>query len=453
MGGSPLRIIRLSDAGAAVVDAWLAGTPLADVNSARGLARRLLDAGMVHPAPAPLDDPPPVTVVVPAKDDADDLARALPSIGPVSAVIVVDDASDDPAAIERVTAAHGARVVRRDDNGGPGVARMSGLDAVETELVVFVDADVTLPTGWWHAVAAHFDDPAVVAVAPRVVSEPGPSRRERYEAVHSPLDLGTAPANVAPLRRVAYVPTAVFAARVDALVGVGGFDPTLRVGEDVDLVWRLTAAGGTVRYAPEVAAVHRPRATWWGMARQRFGYGRSSVGLAARHGSLVAPARLSRWSLAAWAATALGRPVVGTGVAAVSGVALARKLGDLPDGPSEAARIAAWGHLHAGLGLASATSRVWWPLVLPLARVRRLRPAVIAAMLAPAAWGWWKGARPADPIRSVALRVADDMVYGAGVWREVLAAGTPAALDALAPVLTEWPGRQAAVETDTVARR
>ena len=88
MGGSPLRIIRLSDAGAAVVDAWLTGTPLADVNSARGLARRLLDAGMVHPAPAPLDDPPPVTVVIPAKDDADDLARALPSIGPVSAVIV-----------------------------------------------------------------------------------------------------------------------------------------------------------------------------------------------------------------------------------------------------------------------------------------------------------------------------------------------------------------------------
>ena len=49
IGGSPLRIIRLSAAGAAVVDAWLDGAVLADVKSARGLAGRLLDAGMLHP--------------------------------------------------------------------------------------------------------------------------------------------------------------------------------------------------------------------------------------------------------------------------------------------------------------------------------------------------------------------------------------------------------------------
>ena len=448
VGGSPLRIVKLSDAGAAVVAAWLGGTPLAAVISARGLARRLLDAGMVHPVVTPTDAPPPVIVVVPAKDDADDLARLLPTIG--FSTLVVDDASDDIDSIERVVRAHGARLVRRDVNGGPGAARMTGLGAVDTELVVFVDADVTLPAGWWHSLAPHFDDPAVVAVAPRVISTPGSSLRERYESAHSPLDLGPEPANVAPLRRVAYVPTAVFAARIGALRSVGGFDPALRVGEDVDLVWRMAGKGGTVRYAPEVEVRHRPRATWFAMARQRVQYGASAVDLAERHGPFVAPARCSRWSLAAWGAAVGGHPLVGVGVAAGSSTALAGKLSALPDAPREALRIAGWGHLQAGRGLAVATSRVWWPLALPLARFRRLRPAVAAAMLGPAAWQWWRGARPAGPVRSIGLRVVDDMIYGIGLWSRVIERRDARAL---LPDLTEWPGKRPAVEADTVTRR
>ena len=446
IGGSPLRIVKLSDAGAAVVGAWIAGRVLADVKSARQLARRLLDAGMVHPIVRRADTPPPVTVVVPAKDDADDLSRLLPTIG--QPTLLVDDASADPVPIARVASEHGARVVRRSHNGGPGAARMTGLDEVDTELVVFVDADVELPDGWWESLAPHFDDPAVVAVAPRVMSPAGPSLRERYEAVHSPLDLGAAPGNVAPLRRIAYVPTAVFAVRVDAVRAVGGFDPALRVGEDVDLVWRIATEVGTVRYAPEVVVHHRPRRSWIEMVRQRRFYGGSAVALTARHGHRVAPARCSRWSLAAWGLTAVGSPVVGTGVAAVSSVALARKLDDVPEAKREAARIAGWGHLQAGLGLASATSRVWWPIALLASRARRLRPAVVVALVGPATWGWWKGARPADPARSIALRVIDDMAYGAGVWEQVVRQRDARAL---APDLTEWPGRRAAVEAGTVA--
>ncbi|MEQ8842890.1 MAG: mycofactocin biosynthesis glycosyltransferase MftF [Acidimicrobiales bacterium] len=448
IGGSPLRIIRLSGAGAAVVTAWLEGTPLAAVKSARGLARRLLDAGMVHPVVVPMTDPPPVTVVVPAKDDADHLAHLLPSIG--QPTLVVDDASDRPSEIESVGRVHGARVVRREVNGGPGAARMTGLGAVDTELVVFVDADVVLPDGWWPALAAHFDDPAVVAVAPRVRSAPGPSLRERYEEIHSPLDLGAEPANVAPRRRVAYVPTAVLAVRASAVDRVGGFDPALRVGEDVDLVWRLAAEAGTVRYAPEVVAHHRPRASWLGLLRQRHAYGGSAVDLSARHGRLVAPARCSRWSMTAWSVTAVGHPFVGTGIAAGAGVALAGKLSAVPDGSAEAARLAGWGHIQAGRGLASAISRVWWPFALGALTVRRLRPAVLAAMVGPAAWQWWRGERVADPIRSVGLRIADDMAYGSGVWRQVLRRTDGRAL---VPDLVEWPGGQAAVETATVAER
>ncbi len=452
VGGSPLRIVTLSEAGAAVVEAWVGGRPLAAVRSARVLARRLLDAGMLHPVVTPVDTPVPVTVVVPVKDDADGLARLLPTIGSPTVIttVVVDDGSGDADAIARVARAHGATLERRETSGGPGVARMTGLDRVETALVAFVDADVELPLGWWTALSPHFDDPAVVAVAPRVASAPGPSLRERYEAVHSPLDLGASPASVAPRRRMAYVPSAVLTARVDAVRAAGGFDPDLRTGEDVDLVWRLADRGGTVRYAPEVRAQHRPRGSWLAMVRQRVDYGASAAALAERHGAAVAPARCSRWSLGAWGLVALGRPLSGLAVAAGSTAALARRLSGLPGGRREALRIAGWGNLHAGTGLARAVSRVWWPVALPLARFRPLRRAVIGAMVLPAAAGWVRGLRPAGPVRSVALRIADDMAYGIGVWRGVVSRRDPRAL---LPELTEWPGGRGPVETDTVATR
>jgi mycofactocin system glycosyltransferase len=448
IGGSPLRIIRVSDKGSAVVDNWIDGAPLADVKAARALAGRLLDAGMIHPVVKACPTPPPVTVIVPVKDDADELDRLLATVD--QATVVVDDASEDEAAVAAVVARHGAVLVRRDTSGGPGVARMAGLVHVDTEFVVFVDSDVTLSSGWWPALAAYFDDDEVVAVAPRVASRPGPTLRERYEAVHSPLDLGPNAANVGPRRAVAYVPTAAFAVRRSAIDTVGGFDPELRVGEDVDLVWRLAAEVGTIRYAPEVVVHHRPRPSWRAWFAQRRLYGRSAVDLAARHGAVVAPARCSRWSFAAWVCVMCRRPFVGVGLAVGSSLALIPKLENVPDPAMEAVRIAGWGQLHAGRGLALAVSRVWWPIVIPAALFsRRLRPGVAAAMLAPAAWDWFRGARPTGPVRSVGLRVADDMAYGVGVWQQVVRRRDGRAL---APELTEWPGRRAAVDPDTVAR-
>ena len=48
-GGFPLRVLRLSRAGARHVDGWWSGTPVPGGQKARALARRLLDTGMAHP--------------------------------------------------------------------------------------------------------------------------------------------------------------------------------------------------------------------------------------------------------------------------------------------------------------------------------------------------------------------------------------------------------------------
>ena len=453
IGGAPLRIIRLSDAGAKIFEAWLSGEPLADTTQARRLARRLLDAGVVHPVVDPVADRDltDITVVIPAYNDADGLACCLASLGDLP-VVVVDDASRNSAEVAAVCERHEAQLIRHNTNQGPAAARNTGLAQVTTALVAFVDTDVELWPGWVNHLVGHFEDRRVVAVAPRVRSRPGDSLLESYEQHHSPLDLGDRRALVAPKNPVSYVPAAALVARVDSISEIGGFNADMRTGEDVDLIWRLVDSGGIVRYDPVVDVEHRPRPNWRALVDQRRKYGASAAELGTRHGSRVAPARCSAWSATAWGALAAGHPIVGLEVAVGSAAALKRKLDSLPDSQAVTIRIAGIGHLHAGYGLARAVARVWWPLATLLALIRpRTRPLLVAAMLGPSLLDWVRGARPAPVVRSLALRLVDDLAYGAGVWQGVLDTGD---FTALTPDFPKGSTQtiEAQTESETVAR-
>ncbi len=436
VGGAPLRLVRLSTAGARRLDAWLDGMPVGEAPAAKALARRLLDAGMVHPraelgyeAPLGVGD---VTVVVPVRDDAEGLAQLLAALGGSLPAVVVDDASADPAATAGVARRFGARLAPRQVNGGPGAARNTGLEMVDTPVVVFVDSDAVVDPPAIAALLSHFVDPAVAAAAPRVRSRPGPGLLSCYEAACSPLDMGDAPSAVGPRRRVRYVPAAVLAVRTGAARAAGGFDEGLRCGEDVDFVWRLAAGGATVRYEPSAVAWHRPRASWRAWAAQRRRYGASAADLAERHGTAVAPARCTCSAAVAWTALACVRPraaavTVAAVVVAVSSVRLAGRLRSVTRMPLVerlwlAASLAIKGHWLAGLGLARAVTRAWLPLALCGAVAsRRLRVAALVAALAPPLVDWLGGARPAGPAATLGLRLADDAAYCTGVWQGMAA--------------------------------
>lgn len=464
VGGAPLRILRLGPAGVTLVDCWLAGGTVADDPGASGLARRLTDAGFAHPVPLPhRSSAPPATVavVVPVRDDAAGLRRLLPGLleGP-SAVVVIDDGSADPAGVAEVVAEMAAAAAtagvtlstrRHDRPRGPGAARTTGAAATDTDLVAFVDADVTVPAGWLGPLVAHFADPCVAAAAPRVAAG-GPIRSGRaaadlllrYERHRSPLDLGDRPATVRPGSPVPYVPSAVLVVRRAAMASVGGFDTDLQVGEDVDLVWRLVGAGGVVRYEPAVTVHHAVRADARGWLSQRYRYGTSAAVLARRHPDDLSPVRLSGYSLAAWALTAAGWPGAGTWLAGATTAALATRLPGVAHPVPLAARLGSRGHLAAGGALAAACRREWWPLALTAARWRRLRPALALAAAGPPLWRWARSRPSLGPASWLALHLADDAAYGAGVWAGCLRHRTAAPLR---PRLVSWPGRRATAVT------
>jgi mycofactocin system glycosyltransferase len=236
---------------------------------------------------------------------------------------------------------------------------------------------------------------------------------------------------------VSYVPATVLVCRVDALRAVGGFDESLRYGEDVDLVWRLAAAGWRCRYEPSVVVRHRTRASLREWVGQRIQYGGSAAPLSRRHRGAVAPVRISGWSAVTWGAIAAGAVGKGLVVGVGTTLALVRKLHNVP--PTECLRLAGLGHVFAGRLLLSTFLRAWWPVAAVLAVVSpRARRVLAVAAVAMAAADWQREKPDLDLVSYVALRRLDDVAYGTGVW---LGAWRHRTAAPLLPVFANWPPR------------
>ncbi|WP_346048457.1 mycofactocin biosynthesis glycosyltransferase MftF [Actinomadura chokoriensis] len=432
-GGSPWRLVRLHEAARPHLAALrrAGGGGLADPSpTGRALARRLLDYGLARPVPAPRTGPHDVTVVIPAYGRAGELERCLASVAGVP-VIVVDDGTPDPGPLRRAAAAHGARLVRHDRNRGPAAARNTGLRLAETPFVAFVDSDCRPAPGWLDVLMPHFDDPRVAAVAPRIVPRASDARLlARYEAARSSLDLGLRPALVRPGGKLGFVPTATLLVRVAALDGCV-FDEDLRLGEDVDFVWRLSDRGWNVRYEPSTHAAHTPRLHPVAWARRRHEYGTSAAELARRHPGRLAPARPSVWNLAAFGLLARGHPVPAAACAGLATALLAKRLSGLPTGWDLAATIVAKGAAADAATVGQMLRREWWPVgLLALAASPRSRAARAATVLmaAPIALEWVTRRPAIGPVRYAALRLAEDVAYGSGVTASAARARSAAPL-------------------------
>ena len=428
LGGSPRRALRLSDAGADVAARLLAGE-VVRTRAEGALARRLADAGMAHPVPPPQSTQ--LEVVVPVYADHASLDACLTAIGDDIAVTVVDDGSPNAKEIADVAAVHAARLVRLPVNAGPAAARNAGARMCTSDAIAFVDADAVADTATLQQIAAHLCDPLVAAAAPRVCPDVSAAdgMLQAFAAAASPLDLGPRPAAVAPGGRVSYVPSTVLVVRRTALLDIGGFDESMRYGEDVDLVWRLLATGHRVRYDPDAQVRHREPRTWSTWLRRRYRYGTSAGELARRHGDRAAPLVIAPAPAATVALAVAGAPGLASAVAATTAWRLRRRLraADVP--ADDATRAALLAPVATALAASRWATQLWAPLLIAAgARSRRARLAVAAAFVAPPAVEW-NVRRPAlDPVRWTLAWWGDDAAYGLGVWRGCLSARSTRAL-------------------------
>ena len=166
-------------------------------------------------------------------------------------VIVVDDGSTDSST--EMARAWGAALVRHDGNRGLAAARNTALEAVDTPLIAFVDADAAPCTDFLERLLAAFEDPEVLGVGGRGVEVNHHSVADRWRATFWQQTHGEATIFDAPL---AIGMCCGF--RTQALRDIGGFDSRYRrAGEDVDVSARLQRClSGRILYDPAIMAYH-----------------------------------------------------------------------------------------------------------------------------------------------------------------------------------------------------
>lgn len=434
MGGSPWQVVRVAKAARTFVQqlakAGMTGTRT-NGSHERAVARQLLNRGLVHPViePGPRTQAQ-VDVVVPAFDRTVQLEACLRALAGAN-VLVIDDGSLDPEAVRRVANSSGARLLCHEVNRGPAAARNTGVEGTDSPLIAFVDSDCAPESGWLDQLLPHFEDPLVAAVAPRVrPMSGGRSLLARHEETRSALDMGDRPEQVRPGSRLGFVPSATLVVRRSAL-GESGFDEALRLGEDVDLVWRLVDAGWQVRYEPGATVRHRPLldpVTW---VTRRFEYGTSASELHNRHPGRLAPLRMSAWNVVSLVLLVCRRPRSAGLVSAAAGLLLRRRLRRAGGGVLMAEVIVGKGLVADAAALGHTLRREWWPLgFVALATVRRSRLSRAAAtcMLGPVAYEWLRQRPDVDPLRYAGLRLVEDAAYGSGVLVSALRARSVALL-------------------------
>lgn len=222
-----------------------------------------------------------VTVVIPVKNGADHLARQLQALTEQTVrdfeVVVSDNGSTDATrdvALAWADRFNRLRVV--DSSQCPGVshARNVGIRAATTPAVVLCDSDDLVCPAWVDSMATGLDTYDIVG-GPLELSEINPPRV---------LDLiGDIRSDALPdtLRYLPYAYGGNCGIRRVVFDRIGYFDPAYRGHEEVDFCWRAQEAGFTIGFAPGAVLHYRQRADVWGVAKQRFYFGRSNAQLQA----------------------------------------------------------------------------------------------------------------------------------------------------------------------------
>jgi glycosyltransferase involved in cell wall biosynthesis len=209
-----------------------------------------------HSRPAPLRSPL-VSAVIPAYNSAHTILRAIASAWKQEyralEVVVVDDGSiDNTRAVVASLACPSIRLVSLGANRGAAAARNAGIRAARGVYVGFLDADdVWLPRKLALQVQMMEQNPSLALVTcDSFVMSPSGNVIARSHEQHPPASGARA---WEALLAQNFIPTPTVLARRQDLEALGGFDPQMAIGEDLDL-WIRLALRGPIGVVPEVLA-------------------------------------------------------------------------------------------------------------------------------------------------------------------------------------------------------
>lgn len=209
-------------------------------------------------------DPPSVSVIIPARNEAKVLGGSVRSVmkqeyaGPVECIVVDNGSTDGTGGVAREFAQARRTPVRvvREPSAGVAAAKNAGAEAAGGEVLIFLDADSRMAGDLVRAVVASYVSGHRVGSI-RVVADGG-GRLDR--AFFDLMEFGKRHFSIRA--QMLYCGRSLF-------VELGGFDSRLRLGEDVDFLQRAGrlsrssgwpsvthVSGSEIRTSPRRLAAH-----------------------------------------------------------------------------------------------------------------------------------------------------------------------------------------------------
>lgn len=219
---------------------------------------------------------PPITVVIPNFNGAALLQKNIPSVLNAmqaypgkSALIVVDDGSQDASLQVLKDQFPQAKLVVHAQNQGFAEAIHSGVNAAETELLFLLNSDVEVAEQLFMPLVQYFENPNTFSVNPLIYDERGDVKRHSWNLRQLKggtlklltWQLKTALARVSEgkLLPTLYAHGGSFMVRKSKFLALGGFHPIYKpfYSEDYDLGIRAWRMGWPSYFEPRVHIVHQ----------------------------------------------------------------------------------------------------------------------------------------------------------------------------------------------------
>lgn len=215
-----------------------------------------------------------ISVVIPARNEESTLAATLDSLvaqqyeGSFEVVLVDNGSSDDTV---RVAEAYMDRLSLRiveEPVRGRGAARAAGFKIALGEIILSTDADTVVPPQWIDSLAGRLDrDNTIVAVTGTCIIADCRRRTNRLFNVLQP--------NFMRAYRIVFghfwLTGNNFGVTREAYCTAGGFDPSLRDQEDMELGFRLQRVG-RIRFFRQPAVLTSGRRYHDGLINGLLGY-------------------------------------------------------------------------------------------------------------------------------------------------------------------------------------
>ncbi|WP_246060375.1 bifunctional polysaccharide deacetylase/glycosyltransferase family 2 protein [Herbidospora galbida] len=216
--------------------------------------------------------PPPVTVIVPAYNEAAGIQATIRSLVATSypgdvEILVVDDGSTDGTA-DLAAGFPGVRVIRRP-NGGKSAALNTGIAHASHELLVLLDGDTVFERATIGRLVRRLADPAVGAVSGNTKVGNRRGAIGRWQHIEYVIGFNLDRRAFELLDCMATVPGAVGAFRRSALEALGGVSADT-LAEDTDLTMALCRAGWRVVYEENAVAWTEAPASLGQLWKQRY---------------------------------------------------------------------------------------------------------------------------------------------------------------------------------------